>query len=91
MAPFAFHAGGISRCDFILKGLYIPAYKYAYARTRGDPDPKFGRENENGIFGISSRGGSEKSSFAVYLMGGKWIIFNAPKIFGAFGARVHDD
>ena len=54
---------------------------------RGDPDPKFRTrnlaKNENGILESARQGGSEKSSFAMYLGGKQLTIFNAHKTFSA--------
>ena len=43
-----------------------------------------------GVLESARRGGSEKRSFAMYLVK-KLIIFNAKKIFGAFGVRVQNN
>ena len=48
-------------------------------------------KNENGIFGISTSRGYRKNIICHVFEGKKWTIFDAQKIFGAFGARVHND
>ena len=44
-----------------------------------------------GFVESARRGGSEKSSFAIYLVEKNRPILLLKKIFGAFGARLHND
>ena len=48
-------------------------------------------KNENGIFGISASRGLRKIIICQIFGKKNLTIFNAQKIFGAFGARVHNN
>ena len=57
-------------------------------RPRRRPRPKIRQKMKMGFLESARRGGSEKSSFAMYLVKLPFDHFNAQKIFGA---RVHND
>ena len=58
----------------------------------GDPHPKFGKKNEDVIFGISASRGFRKVIICRGFGGKKTGPFSMLKrIFGAFGARVHNN